>query len=241
MTLPLTWVNLATESHMSPSSCKAVMASFLRARGSKLFFDRNRAKSMQRGDLLALVHVGAAGSHQACVFWDGTISMLVCRRPWCAYRHWRCWAVQSGKQFQMIRYSPEGTRYDPSVGLLWSFERPSLSDSLPFPTALRGPPGPEKRKTEARDERKHSPFLAYAVVKHVLGLWSQPSGAQVHCCRQHLMTFVCLVLIITKTFQKETRLNICSESLYASLRKGFVRHCSLGWLILLCNCSCVSH
>jgi len=36
-------------------------------------------------------------------------------------------------------------------------------------------------------------------------------------------------------------LNFCLESLYASLRRGFVRHCSLGWLILLCNWSCVSH
>jgi hypothetical protein len=36
-------------------------------------------------------------------------------------------------------------------------------------------------------------------------------------------------------------LNLCLESLYASLRKEFVRHCSLGWLILLCNWSCVSH
>jgi len=52
------------------------------------------------------------------------------------------------------------------------------------------------------------------------------------------MTFACLVLFMTKTRQKENLLNICLESLYAS--RGFVRH-SLGWLILLCNWSCVSH
>ena len=51
-------------------------------------------------------------------------------------------------QRQMIRYFPKGTRYDPSVGLLFSFERSSLSDCLSLPTPLRGPPGPEKRKRQ---------------------------------------------------------------------------------------------
>ena len=36
-------------------------------------------------------------------------------------------------------------------------------------------------------------------------------------------------------------LNICLQSLYASLRRGFVRHCSLGWLILLCIFEVASH
>ena len=88
-------------------------------------------------------------------------------------------------------------------------------------------------------ERPHS--LVYAVWKHVLGRWSLPSGVEVYYFQQHLMTFACLVLIMTKCVQKENWLNICLENLYASLRKNFVRHCSLGWLILLCNWSRVSH
>jgi len=78
----------------------------------------------------------ASGSRRACVLWSVMISIPVCRRPWYACRHWCCWAVQGGKQVWMIRYSPKGTQYDPSVGLLFSFERPSLSDSLPFPCRL---------------------------------------------------------------------------------------------------------
>jgi len=56
----------------------------------------------------------------------------------------------------------EGTLSDPSVGLPFSFERPLLPDSLSIPTPLRGPPGPEKKKTEARYECERPPSLAYA-------------------------------------------------------------------------------
>jgi len=49
------------------------------------------------------------------------------------------------------------------------------------------------------------------------------------------MTFACLVLIMTKTVQKEKLTEICLENLHASLRRGLVRHCTLGWIILLCN------
>ena len=47
-----------------------------------------------------------------------------------------------------------------------------------------------------------SPSLAHTDGKHVLGRWLPPPCAQVHCFRQHLMTFACLALIMTKTVQK---------------------------------------
>jgi len=58
---------------------------------------------------------------------------------------------------------------------------------------------------------------------------------------RHVMNFVCWVLTMTGTVKKEDRLNRCLESIYVSLRRGFVRQCTIGWLVLLCNWSCVSH
>jgi len=66
------------------SSYKAAMASFMRARGNKLFFHGNRDKPMQQGDRLASGHAGALGSRCSRVFRAGRISGLNVLAATCA-------------------------------------------------------------------------------------------------------------------------------------------------------------